>query len=138
MSKPIPLQNSSTAAYLEIQGTKVDFQEGEGPGGRPLATVSPGAAIEIDDHEINWEEGQVFYKNLDAGANAFTFGNLVSGKAISVRLTGNPGNSTVTWPAGTEWSGGAAPTQTPTGTDVYTFLYDGITVYGAVIQDYSS
>jgi len=50
-----------------------------------------------------------------------------------VRLTSNGGGSTVTWPA-VEWAGGAAPTQTATGVDVYTFIHDGTLIYGSVVQ----
>ena len=80
---------------------------------------------------IDWATGAVFTKTLSAGANTFTFANASSGRVIMVRLTGAA--STVTWPT-VKWAGGAAPTQTASGTDVYTFVHDGTSIYGSVVQ----
>jgi hypothetical protein len=39
---------------------------------------------------------------------------------------------------GVLWSGGSAPTQTPTNNkyDVYTFIYDGTNIFGSYIQNF--
>jgi len=92
-----------------------------------------GAAVAIAALAIDWSLGTVFTKTLSAGGNTFTFSNQASGMVITVRLTSNGGGSTVTWPT-VKWAGGAAPTQTSTGTDVYTFVHDGTSVYGSVVQ----
>jgi hypothetical protein len=94
--------------------------------------VADTAAQAMAALNIDWSTGSVFTKTLAGGANAITFTNQASGRCISVRLTGAA--STVTWPAGTKWAGGVPPTQTASGTDIYTFLYDGTNVYGSVVQ----
>lgn len=80
---------------------------------------------------IDWSVAAVFTKTLAAGANTITFANQSSGRVITVRLTGAA--STVTWPT-VKWAGGTAPTQTTSGTDVYTFVHDGTSIYGSVVQ----
>ncbi len=90
-----------------------------------------GAAVAMGASAIDWSLGTVFTKTLSAGANTFTWSNQASGMSITVRVTGAA--STLTWPT-TKWAGGAAPTQTASGTDVYTFVHDGTSVYGSVVQ----
>lgn len=90
-----------------------------------------GAAIAVAAMEIDWSLGAVFTKTLAAGANTFTFANAASGMVIVVRVTGAA--STLTWPA-VLWAGGVAPTQTASGTDIYTFVHDGTSIYGSVVQ----
>lgn len=86
--------------------------------------------------DVDWSTGNVFSKTLSAGGNTITFSNTSAGQVITVVLTSNGGGSTVTWPT-VAWSGGAAPTQTSTGVDVYTFVKVGSTIYGSVVQDLS-
>lgn len=90
-----------------------------------------GAAIAVAAMEIDWALGPVQTKTLAAGANTFTFANQASGMVIVVRVTGAA--STLTWPT-VKWAGGVAPTQTASGTDVYTFVHDGTSIYGSVVQ----
>lgn len=90
-----------------------------------------GAAIAVAAMEIDWSLGPVQTKTLAAGANTFTFANQASGMVIVVRVTGAA--STLTWPA-VLWAGGVAPTQTASGTDIYTFVHDGTSIYGSVVQ----
>lgn len=90
-----------------------------------------GGAIAVSAMAIDWSLGQVFTKTLAAGANTFTFSNQASGMVIVVRVTGAA--STLTWPT-VKWAGGVAPTQTASGTDVYTFVHDGTSIYGSVVQ----
>lgn len=90
-----------------------------------------GAAVAVSAMAIDWSLGQVFTKTLAAGANTFTFSNQASGMVIVVRVTGAA--STLTWPT-VKWAGGVAPTQTASGTDVYTFVHDGTSIYGSVVQ----
>jgi hypothetical protein len=81
---------------------------------------------------IDWTPGDVFSKTLAAGgANTFTFANATDGQTIVVALTGAA--STVTWPT-VKWAGGVAPTQTASGTDIYTFIKIGAVIYGSALQ----
>jgi hypothetical protein len=96
-----------------------------------LTQSSSKAAVAVAALAIDWNAGNVFTKTLGAGSNTFTFANAASGKVITVRFTGAA--STVTWPT-VKWAGGAAPTQTASGTDVYTFVHDGTSIYGSVVQ----
>jgi hypothetical protein len=90
-----------------------------------------GSAVAVSAMAIDWSAGSVFTKALAAGANTFTFSNASSGRMITVRVTGAA--STLTWPT-VKWAGGVAPTQTASGTDVYTFVHDGTSIYGSVVQ----
>ncbi len=70
------------------------------------------------------------------GATTFTFiGAPVSGNAASFTLElTNGGSYTITWPTGTKWSGGAAPTLTGSGTDILAFYTrDGGTTWRGVL-----
>jgi hypothetical protein len=99
---------------------------GEDPEAQALAALA-----------IDWSAGSVFTKTLATGGNTFTFANATSGRVIIVRLTGHASGSTVTWPAAVRWAGGTEPTQTSTGTDVYTFVHDGTDIYGSYVQNMS-
>lgn len=92
---------------------------------------SEGSAVAVAAMAIDWSAGSVFTKTLAAGANTFTFSNATSGRMITVRVTGAA--STLTWPT-VKWAGGVAPTQTASGTDIYTFVHDGTNIYGTVVQ----
>lgn len=88
-------------------------------------------AVAIPALNIDWTVPGVFTKTLAAGANTFTFSNAASGMVIIVRVTGAA--STLTWPT-VKWPGGNVPTQTSSGTDVYTLFHDGANIYGSVVQ----
>lgn len=90
-----------------------------------------GVAIAVAAMEIDWSLGPVQTKTLAAGANTFTFANQGSGQVLVVRVTGAA--STLTWPT-IKWAGGVAPTQTASGTDIYTLVHDGTSIYGSVVQ----
>jgi hypothetical protein len=97
----------------------------------PTITGSTGASVAMGALEVNWAAGNVFTKTLSAGANTFTFANSADGQTIIVIVTGAA--STLTWPT-VLWAGGTPPTQTASGTDVYTFVKSGSTIYGSVVQ----
>jgi hypothetical protein len=98
-----------------------------------------GAAQAVSALDIDWSLGGIYTKTLAAGANTFTFSNVLSGRCISVIVTGAA--STLTWPAAVNWAGGVAPTQTASGRDVYTLICTGsagLEVFdGSVVQDMS-
>jgi hypothetical protein len=85
---------------------------------------------------IDWSLGSCYSKTLAAGANAITMSNTVDGQTVTAKITGAA--STLTWtnPGGLTilWAAGAAPTQTPAGIDVYTFVRIGTTILGNVVQ----
>lgn len=109
----------------------------DGVNGQQLSSTlktlqSPAQAISAS--AINWALGNMFTKTLLANTT-FTFSGQVSGQTIVVRLTNTASNWTVTWPS-VKWTSGTAPTMTPGATsDVYTFIYDGSSIYGNVVQD---
>lgn len=90
-----------------------------------------GATTAIPALAIDWSLSATYSKTLAAGGNTFTFSNATDGQCIIVVLTGAA--STVTWPT-VKWASGAAPTQTASGIDVYTFVKVGSTIYGSVVQ----
>ena len=98
----------------------------------PASKVGIFAAAAVSAYAIDWATADVFTKTLAAGANTFTFSNAASGMVKSVRVTGAA--STLAWPGTVKWPGGVAPTQTASGTDVYTFVHDGTDIYGSVVQ----
>lgn len=94
------------------------------------------AAQAISGTSIDWATGNVFTKTLSANTT-FTFSNQSSGQTIVVRITNTASNYTVTWPGSVLWSGGTAPVQTiGAKSDVYTFIHDGTSIYGSVVQNF--
>jgi hypothetical protein len=72
---------------------------------------------------INLQSGGVVTATA-TGASTWTITNPgASGKASTfVLILANGGAFTQTWPSGTKWPGGAAPTLSSSGTDILTFL----------------
>ncbi len=101
---------------------------------RTIVTI-PGAttpaSVVVAALSVDWSLSGVFTKTLSAGSNTFTFANATDGQTIVVVVTGAA--STVTWPT-VKWAAGASPTQTASGTDAYTFVKAGTTIYGSVVQ----
>lgn len=99
------------------------------------STVVSPPTVAMPALNVNWSLGYVFSRTLAGGANALTFSSQKDGQTITVAITGAA--STLTFPAGVKWAGGTAPTQTASGTDVYTFVDIGGTIYGSVVQNLS-
>lgn len=105
----------------------------------PAPTTNAVASTSIDWSALR-KTGGVYTKTLAANTT-FTFANMNAGQNIIVRLTNSASNWTVTWPQASGntvlWSGSTVPTQT-TGAkvDVWTFIYDGVNIYGSVLQDF--
>lgn len=101
------------------------------------ATISYGALIQpneaISATAIDWSLGNNFSKTI-SGNTTFTFTGATAGQWITVAVTAS-GAFTTSWPTVT-WQGGAAPTQTASKTDFYTFYYNGTTYYGSASQNY--
>jgi len=137
--------NADVDAAAAIAGSKLQAASSGNAGSMSAADKTKldglqtqGSAVAMGALDIDWSAGSVFTKTLEAGATTFTFSNASSGKVIVVRVTSAtaPSTSTLTWPT-VRWAGGAPPTQTPSGTDVYTFVHDGTNIYGSVVQDMS-
>ncbi len=94
-----------------------------------------GATTAVAALDIDWSLSATYSKTLAAGANALTFSNSSDGQSITLKVLGAA--STLTQPAGVKWVGGAAPVQTPSGTDVYTYINIGGTIYGSVLQGFA-
>ena len=62
-----------------------------------------------------------------------TFSNIVDNMTITVYVTG-ASTASVVWPT-VAWSGGAAPTQSTTNADAYTFKRVGSVTIGSVVQN---
>lgn len=123
--------HDSTSAYSTAGSNDIRFVNPQS-----LSATFPtyaGSTTTIAALNIDWALNDTFTKSLSAGSNTITFSNATSGKCISVELVSNVGGSTVTWPAIT-WAGGSAPTQSSTGTDVYTFMKIGSTIYGTQMR----
>jgi hypothetical protein len=94
-----------------------------------------GVTTVIAAFNIDWSLGGAYSKTLAAGANTFTFSNDTDGQIIIVAVTGAA--STLVWPAAVKWSNGIEPTQTASGTDIYTLVKVGAVVYGSYVQNMS-
>ena len=85
--------------------------------------------------DIDLALGSFFSKTI-AGATAFTVSNVGASPAVSsyiLELT-NGGSAAVTWPTGTKWAGGTAPTLTAAGVDLLGFYsHDNVTWRGMVL-----
>lgn len=80
--------------------------------------------------------GSYFTKTV-SGATAFTVSNIPASRYVSwlLKLT-NGGSATVTWPTGTKWNGGTAPTLTAAGIDIISFFTDdgGTTIHAFLVS----
>ncbi len=130
--------NADVDAAAAIAGTKILAATSGAPGAMSAADKAKldgiqaqGVVTAVSAMSIDWALGGVYTKTLAAGGNTFTFANAASGMSIIVRVTGAA--STLTWPT-VLWAGGVAPTQTASGKDVYTFVHDGTSIYGSVVQ----
>ncbi len=128
-------------AAAAIAGSKLVAASASVPGSMSAAdktkldgTQKQGVSTAVSAYDIDWSLGSVYHKTLGAGAQTFTFSNDSSGMVIVVAVTGAA--STLSWPS-VKWAAGVAPTQTASGTDVYTFVKAGAgagVIYGSVVQ----
>ncbi len=84
--------------------------------------------------DIDWSTGTIFTKTIGADS-VFTFSNDSNGQVIYV-LISSSGDYDVTWPT-IKWTRGTLPEQTPSGTDLYTFMKVGADIYGMRNGDFS-
>lgn len=131
--------NGSSAVVLRGPGTTANLLMSNGTRwvsvpASVATTTLPTVAIAASG--VDWLLGNVFTKTLAANTT-FTFSNMTPGQTIIMRLTNTVSNYTVTWPGAVLWTGGTPPTMTVGAkSDVYTFVYDGSTIYGSYVQDF--
>ena len=92
------------------------------------ASVTPSALA------VDGSKGTVFAKTISS-SSTFTFSNFSDGSTIVIAVT-TTGSYTATFPTA-KWPGGSQPTQTASGTDVYTFINIGGTIYANVVQAFA-
>lgn len=136
------LTNANFDDAAAIAGSKIAAATTSDPGAMAAADKAKldgmqkqGGSVAVAAMDIDWSLGGVFVKTLAVGSNAFTFSNATDGWLITVIVTSDAGGSTLSWPSGVYWTGGAEPIQTEMGgTDVYTFVKAGANIYGSVVQ----
>jgi len=89
------------------------------------------AGVSLAAPNVDWSSGGVF-DYIVTSPVAMTFENALPGMSVTIAITSNGANA-VTWPANVKWPGGVAPQQTADGTDVYTFVNIGGTIYGSAV-----
>ncbi len=114
--------SAAAGAYASAVATAATYTDG---------AVNP-AVVPMSTDDIDWNAGDIQTKTLAAGANTFTMSNVGTKRhVVSVRVTGAA--STLAWNPGAGpailFPGGTAPTQTASGDDVYTLMFDGTSVY---------
>lgn len=112
ISPPVP--------FSSITGTALPFQ------------ITPPTQI-VSGTSVDWSAGFVFSKTISS-STTFTFANTADGQTITFAVT-DSNASPVTWPT-VSWSGGVTPTQTPSKTDIYTFIKIGSVFYGTYVQSF--
>lgn len=81
---------------------------------------------------IDLSLGNVFTKTFTSGAVSITVSNVPSSGTVGefILEATNAGLATITWPTGSKWAGGTAPTLTSSGVDVIGgYSHDGGTTW---------
>jgi hypothetical protein len=86
---------------------------------------------------ISFAAGNIVNLTLNA-STTLTFANAVIGTYIIQVTQGGAGSYAITWPVSVKWSGGVAPTLTPTvgKTDIITLFHDGTSFFGTYSLNY--
>ncbi len=126
---------SGTYPNPTVTGLHLTVPIGNGGTGQTTAAAAAvaltPASVAVSALAIDWSAGQVFTKSI-SGSSTFTFSNAVDGETIVFILT-TTGSFTAAFPT-IKWPGGSQPVQTASGTDVYTFIKAGSTIYASVVQ----
>lgn len=79
--------------------------------------------VSVSDMDL--ANGNRYFYKTASGSLTWTFSNTpLTGAIVAVLELTNGGTGTQTWPSGTKWPGGTAPTLTTSGIDVLAFLTD--------------
>lgn len=100
------------------------------------ATSMKETKVAMGANNVDLDTGNFFSKTFTAGAVSITVSNVpAAGVAASFIIEAtNAGLATITWPAGTKWAGGTAPTLTSAGVDILGFYtHDGGTTWRGLV-----
>jgi hypothetical protein len=87
--------------------------------------VQQPTVVSVGSSQMDLAGGNRFFVKTATGSLSWSFGNVpTSGAILAVLELTNGGTGTQTWPTGTRWPSGAAPTLTTSGVDVLAFLTD--------------
>jgi hypothetical protein len=84
---------------------------------------------------IDWSQGHNFFELL-TGNTTIKVANSIDGQKIVVALRNSGTSYTVTWPSSIFWTGGSAPTQTASKTDLYVLRNIGGSIFGKQTANY--
>ena len=90
--------------------------------------------------DVNWDTGNVQTFTLNANPTTFTFSNGKAGATYMLIIKQNSlGSYTISWPGAVSWPSSVIPTMSSGSNkyDVYSFIYDGTTYFGAAVQNYA-
>jgi hypothetical protein len=105
-------------------------------GGADLATGLREAKVTMAANDIDLRAGNYFTKTFSAGSVSITASNVPASGTVGAFIleATNAGLATITWPTGTKWAGGTAPTLTSSGVDIIGFYtHDGGTTWRAML-----
>lgn len=127
---PVVINGSSTFNNNTITNGSVTVN------GRASSSVNTITVIGAGTSTIDCSVGNMFTIALNA-STTLTATNVTPGQTISVRVI-NSGTNTMAFDTMFDFSGGTAPTITPTGTDILTFIsFDGTTLFSTAVQNLS-
>lgn len=130
--------NGTTWSRATIGGTAGQINITNGSGTITIShAFNPAVQTLTSGATINWNVANGGNAQLtlnNTGATLATPTNLVVGYTYTLRITQGAGGSRTitTWPTGTRWTGGVAPTLSTTAgqIDIISFYYDGSNFYG--------
>lgn len=98
-----------------------------------VSTKALWSTVEVVTTNIDWSLSNTFSKTLSSSPT-LTFSNTQAGQMITIAIT-NGASWTITWPTIT-WMNGVVPVQTPSKTDIYSFIKIGSIIYGTAAQNF--
>jgi hypothetical protein len=102
-----------------------------------LSDLSSSPSVSVGDLEIDWQSGEVFYKDVSDNSS-FTFSNIVEGKGISVIIRNTSGSIiTLSFPSGI-FKEASALTIGGGRAAVYSFLCANSVIYMSSITELSA
>jgi len=138
------LGHDHDSAYAALGHDHADFAKTDGT--RPFTAPVEGKQFSNALHDnvntpaIDWANG--VWQRLTLNADkTLTFANAATGrKLILVIVQDVTGSRTISWPVGTKWEDGTAPTLSTAGNavDIVAFISDGSSYYGQVYGQHFS
>ena len=114
----------------ELMKQVADFIDDPTFGGTAVFNVAHGgSSVAVSASAIDCSQGHVFTKTA-AGALTWTFTNVPAGFYACILELTNGGTGTQTFPSGSKWESGGAPTLSASGKDILTaYTPDGGTTW---------